>query len=305
MALNRMLVNMFSPHRISGRRLQRALLQGHFGLTEEDQAFAEVMPQATPRFFRVMKNAIRTGRHSEVGALIYNIMERCRDLNEFSTNALEPTPFQTAVYCNLLHSSLDMLCPGFDTEELDFEELLTWPSSEVGRVIKRDDCSTRGNVMRGIVIGLRSTFREEMTFPQRWRLASGFERAHRKGRTVVVPTWLVEMREPPPPEVPEDMYRNIGPPIDTEMFCQSTSTVPTGTACSICIADVTADTDEAGQKPVVTACGHYFHEDCLDAWVNDSSMSKSHTCPLCRAVMCEARPRVPEEMPPMDQVAQT
>jgi hypothetical protein len=302
MALNSILEAIFSPHKISGRRLQRALLQGHFVLSQEDQAFAEVMPQATPSFIRVMTKAIRTGRHRKVGALIYNILERCFDLANFKTDTIgvEPTPFQTAVYCSMLHLSLDVLCPGFETEELDFEELLAWPSSEVGSVIRRDDCPLRGNVIRGIVIGLRSTFREEMTFSQRWRMASGFEHAHRKGCSVVVPASLIEMREPPPPEVPEDMYRNIGPPIDTEMFCQSTSTVPTGTVCSICIADVTSDADEADQKPVVTTCGHYFHEQCLDAWVNDSAMSKSHTCPSCRAVMCEARPRIPEEMPPQD-----
>lgn len=40
--------------------------------------------------------------------------------------------------------------------------------------------------------------------------------------------------------------------------------------CSICYG-------EDNSKAVTTACGHVFHENCLNPW-----LAKSKTCPLCR-----------------------
>ncbi|KAH4807234.1 hypothetical protein HBH61_135940 [Parastagonospora nodorum] len=273
-------------------------------LTTQEQAFGDAMRESAPSFSRVMANALRTGRHNEVGALLFNIIARCWDLDAFK-NGVERTPFQTSRYCALLHYALRMLSPGLDAEDLDFEELLAWLLSDAGRVFSCDDLSVKGNMFRAILLSMRSTFLKELTFSQHWHVTSGCERASVLGCPVAVPLWLVEIREPPLPEVPEDMYRNVGPPIDIPMFCQSTPSVPTNTPCPICIADVTADTNDAGQKPVVTTCGHYFHEQCLDSWVNDSAMSKSHTCPSCRAVMCVARPRIPADTPPLDWVYST
>jgi hypothetical protein len=294
-----------SPRRIyRSRRSQIALIAHRLVLTPQEQAFGDAMRESAPSFSRVMTNAIRTGRHKQVGALLYHIIARCWDLDAFK-NEVEPTPFQTSMYCALLHHGLRLLSPGLDAEGLDFEELLAWLSSDAGRVFSCDDLSVTGNILRAILLSMRSTFLEELTFSQHWHVTSGCERASRQGSRVAVPLWLVEMREHPSPEVPEDMYRNIGPPIDMAMFCQSTPSVPTNTLCPICIADVTADTNGTGQKPVVTTCGHYFHEQCLNSWVNDSAMSKSHTCPSCRAVMCVARPRIPADTPPLDWVYYT
>lgn len=256
------------------RASQLTLMANRWMLTtKQDQAFGDAMREATQSFFRVMESAIRIGRHGETGGLLYNIAERC--------------------------------FPGFDTHEINFEELQTCTSSssDAARDLGCNDLREGYNVLNGLVCGLRSTFREQLTCAQYWNMASGFEREYRRClHHVAHPLWLMRMTESPPPEVPEDMYRNMGPPIDMAMFCQSTPSVPIDTACPICIADVTTDTNEASQKPVVTTCVHYFHEQCLDAWVKDSAMSKSHTCPSCRAVLCEARLRIPADTPALDWV---
>ena len=48
--------------------------------------------------------------------------------------------------------------------------------------------------------------------------------------------------------------------------------------CSICLLQIIGD-----QR--TTACGHCFHNACLDRWLN-----QSETCPLCRAAL----PRLPQ-----------
>jgi hypothetical protein len=48
-----------------------------------------------------------------------------------------------------------------------------------------------------------------------------------------------------------------------------------------------------GDRIALTACKHYFHEACLDQWVNDSAMATANTCPSCRMELCEGRRREP------------
>jgi hypothetical protein len=101
------------------------------------------------------------------------------------------------------------------------------------------------------------------------------------------------------PEFPEqtiqwnaEEYRAVGERVALEKFCKHVDEVPKEASCTVCVHDVKINADEKEEKPVVTACGHVFHEICLDTWVNDSAASTAHTCPSCRAVMCEGRRRV-------------
>jgi hypothetical protein len=48
---------------------------------------------------------------------------------------------------------------------------------------------------------------------------------------------------------------------------------------------------EEDNEIVVTKCGHFFHQVCLDGWVNDPGMEASNTCPSCRTKLCDRRQR--------------
>jgi hypothetical protein len=106
--------------------------------------------------------------------------------------------------------------------------------------------------------------------------------------------------EPPYPELTEahalltsDLGQNLKPVgecIPLGEFCQSTQDVPPNSTCSVCITEMLQSDSEA-EKPVVTECHHFFHEACLDAWVNGSCMNMSGHCPSCRSRMCRTRER--------------
>jgi hypothetical protein len=49
-------------------------------------------------------------------------------------------------------------------------------------------------------------------------------------------------------------------------------------ACSICLADATAEEVEKQTEVYKLQCGHKFHQDCLNPW-----MTTANTCPVCRA----------------------
>ncbi|ORX74367.1 hypothetical protein DL89DRAFT_289946 [Linderina pennispora] len=49
--------------------------------------------------------------------------------------------------------------------------------------------------------------------------------------------------------------------------------------CSVCLRDF-----EAGSEVRILVCGHYFHTDCIDAWLTKHSA----TCPVCKSDMVSA-----------------
>lgn len=88
-------------------------------------------------------------------------------------------------------------------------------------------------------------------------------------------------------------YEAFGARVELLEFCKLAMLLPTpGTACSICVADFDGKEDVRGNNPVLTVCKHFFHQDCLDKWVNESAMKTSNTCPECRTVLCEPRKRL-------------
>jgi hypothetical protein len=100
----------------------------------------------------------------------------------------------------------------------------------------------------------------------------------------------------------DDYLRPVGERIKLELFCGPAQDIPEKTTCSVCMEDVkengsaenrdkVKNEDESEDEAVVTKCGHFFYLVCLDAWVNESGMETSNSCPSCRAEMCKGRER--------------
>jgi hypothetical protein len=282
---------------LGSRLAQIDLLTFWWKLLEQDRPFSAAMQEIAPGFFTVMKRAIKNSRTEDIGDLLSEVLKRSQDLSSFLTAS--PVPFQTAIYCNLLNQAVDMLCPAINTQDLDFNEMTVWLSSDAFK--SRFDNSlldVSNNVLHGLMGGLHSTLRQELTLVQYYKVSKGFQRSQQRGGHVVCPPYIMMMQHAPVAEqlTTADEYRATGERIRMQTFCWYAKSVPEDTTCSVCMGDVVTDTNEAGQHPTVTACGHYFHEKCLDDWVNNSAMPTSNTCPSCRAVMCRARPRVPKDM---------
>lgn len=57
--------------------------------------------------------------------------------------------------------------------------------------------------------------------------------------------------------------------------------------CSICLDDVLEN-----ENSTRTSCGHVFHKNCLESWINQSRAQNSdiYSCPLCRSNITENHP---------------
>jgi hypothetical protein len=146
------------------------------------------------------------------------------------------------------------------------------------------------------MVALMPVFHQHLSFTQFVRVTQGFwlgERGHGKLPNLEVP--IVERMQIV--EFPEVTYRPTGDRVDLTDFCQRAQTVPADSTCSICASDINIDAEDPNKKPVVTACNHYFHETCMDTWVNESAILYANACPFCRTEMCEGRERVP--IPPL------
>ncbi|KAF2825778.1 hypothetical protein CC86DRAFT_418291 [Ophiobolus disseminans] len=197
-----------------------------------------------------------------------------------------PSPEQFLEYNAQLQEHIRRKCPNIDVEKLEMKKVAFEisgrmdtrqahdPDAELIEVallpINSRETRLRGILynasvthvpLRGLMTGLQSTFHKELSF---WQF-------------LLVTRTRVPMKN----------------------FCNPAETIPEGSTCSICICKVTvtssisdeahedpdafevtdlndkadgeiiSDTDEV---PVVTTCGHCFHETFLDAWVNDSAI---------------------------------
>lgn len=88
-----------------------------------------------------------------------------------------------------------------------------------------------------------------------------------------------------------------GPRVPMYFFCSLILPIEPGAQCVVCLSEIeNAFTDATTEPVTANACGRLFHAGCLDSWVNDSAVATAGKCLECRAVLCEARPRAPEEM---------
>jgi hypothetical protein len=155
------------------------------------------------------------------------------------------------------------------------------------------------------IAALMPIFHHHLSLTQFYKVSQGFRNGGiQRGADIAVPI-VVRMRMF---ISTEDEYQSTGDRIARAAFCQPAETVPAGTTCAVCVSDFelgTEDSDEnalGAEKPVVTACKHYFYEACLDQWVNNFAMVTANTCPSCRMELCKGRPR---ELVPTTIVATT
>jgi hypothetical protein len=146
---------------------------------------------------------------------------------------------------------------------------------------------------RAWIMSLMPVFHQHLTFKQFYKVSQGLRKGGwRRGPDLGVPI-VVQMHLTMPTE---DEYRPTGDRIALTAFCQPIQTVPADYTCAVCVSDLEIGAEDPGEKPVVTSCNHYFHQLCLDSWVNDSAMPTANTCPSCRIVLCDGRSRVPTTM---------
>jgi hypothetical protein len=239
-----------------------------------------------------------------------------------------PTPAQVDVYCHAVQGMMCEKCPNAPVEELGMA------ISEIARRIKTamlrrriyepdmqliestllplSDADARwramvfnlyatGQPFITLMTGLRKMFRERYSFVKWVRVSRGFQREERRVDRMPDPEILgIQTNVDFQGEYEEHLLRPTGERVPLEKFCRGVGMecVAEGAKCSICVDDIAHEPqDHKGDwAPVITACGHYFHDTCLDEWVNDSGMRTANLCPECRAEMCEGRSRVPVEL---------
>jgi hypothetical protein len=296
-------------HLVLNRRFDHLkLLSMWMKVSQERRSFSAAMRQVTPSFFTVVTNAMRSKSPEAVGRLLSNICNRAHELNTFLHST--PSYFQLAIHCGWQCRNLTRQFPAIEFSNLKFHEMAFWLSS-----LMFQECNLRQGlhdldlILRGFVVGLHSTLREVLAFSQYCKMIKSLQRSRSCSSQADIPAWLLDVPTPTIPgaipspqqdtppleEFVVDDYQPTGNRISMRAFCEYTANVPEKTKCSICMSKVTTGLNMMGQHPTVTACKHYFHQECLDGWVNESAMSTSNSCPSCRAVLCKARSRVPAD----------
>ncbi|KAF1921476.1 hypothetical protein BDU57DRAFT_526300 [Ampelomyces quisqualis] len=232
----------------------------------------------------------------------------------------QPSPEQLQDWCEQLRLYIVINCIRVEWGYLDLSELTTllqlwlderrasdgrWraheaafsPLDNVENVLGAElyNGPITGRFWRCWMAALNPVIRDQLTFRQFVRVSRGLR--YGEMGTIGVPDVNISPDELfQTIEVSPEEYRAVGERIALDAFCKEANELPTESTCTVCLNYVKINAIGKGEKPVVTACGHFFHEVCIDSWVNDSAASTSHTCPSCRAVMCQRRPRVPASM---------
>jgi hypothetical protein len=82
-----------------------------------------------------------------------------------------------------------------------------------------------------------------------------------------------------------------GPRNKVDDFTEQILEAPTNSTCTICVEEFGTDVEESSCRRI-NACGHMFHWECLDGYIN-ASHAIPVCCPNCRVQICDARPRRP------------
>jgi hypothetical protein len=222
-----------------------------------------------------------------------------------------PSPDSLPQWADLLRSFIIATCPMREVSDIDFDELtallevwmderraadLQAAEREASLVpILDEEGALRAEMynarivrrfFRTCIAALTPVFHHHLSLTQFYKVSQGFRnRGIQRGANIAVP--IVVRTRMFIPTV--DEYQSTGDRIALTAFCQPAKTVLAGTTCAVCVSDF----ELGAEKSVVTACKHYFHEACLDQWVNDSAMATGNTCPSCRMELCEGRPREP------------
>ncbi|KAH7412248.1 hypothetical protein DE146DRAFT_628232 [Phaeosphaeria sp. MPI-PUGE-AT-0046c] len=80
-----------------------------------------------------------------------------------------------------------------------------------------------------------------------------------------------------------------GPRHKVEDLAELHPTPPKDEKCSICLEEYIGKGKDSPCRRL-KICKHYFHGECIDAWIN-ASHERAVSCPNCRTEICAARPR--------------
>jgi hypothetical protein len=136
-----------------------------------------------------------------------------------------------------------------------------------------------------IVLAHRPLFRERMSKVKYFGVGRGFRQEELR-QVKALPLFEVDSTDDEE-DLEEAELEPTGESVPLADFCEATTAVPRGKVCSVCMEEVGMD----GKDAVMTKCLHFFHQGCLNEWVNRSCMYGSNACPTCRAEMCRERER--------------
>jgi hypothetical protein len=269
----------------------------------------------TPSILSVIVDTIHHASPRDVGKCLSVVRQLSCRLAIFLLQS--PTSEQTEEYCAQLHEHVQSYYPTIDISNTKLVELAAVLSR--GMQYRRADnpqhvylesallplnndearlraCMYNATLTRqifhGLMVGLRPALHDNYNFAQFRIVARGYG-VEEWRRTDLPDPEIFGIQIVLPEVCVKEEYRPTGKRVPLRQFCEPAKTVPDGCTCSICANDVETEGDAA---LVVTACGHYFHQTCIDAWVNESCMRTANLCPICRAKMCAVRPRVPASM---------
>ena len=270
-----------------------------------------VLRQGFPSLFTTSADALsRRISTNEIGRFISIIRKSSVALSVLLLG--RPSPAALTHYCQGMRLLVLMRCPGITVEDLCFDELATVMQGMLSErrlhhpylepletalfpletpyalfracQFNRDITERFFNAM--LAAHLRM-FRERLTFRQYFEVSRGFKHEEFSPMPILrFPRSDVEIL----PRFEETELRPTGERIPLADFCELAEHVAQEATCSICIMDVVTENVEE-KKAVVTKCKHVFHQTCLDAWVNESCMNASNSCPSCRTELCRARER--------------
>jgi hypothetical protein len=302
------------------RRLLRtalgATIQVDFHKTWKEELTAQVLTDITlvrahfPSYFTITTHAIAHLPPGEIGKM-FSVIRCCAvALSIFLLQS--PNPEATSSYCADLWGYVVDRCPNTLVQGLDMVELSVLlqhmldeeygAHGSPGRMSILDDmfplhvdritgqgswfnsAMTR-RITFAIVLEHRPCFRERMSKVEYFGVGRGFRQEEfRQGKAL--PLFEVDSTDDDE-ELEEAELELMGEPVPLMDFCQPATAVLEGEACSVCTEEVGVE----GKDAVVTKCLHFFHQECLNKWVNRSCMDGSNACPTCRAEMCRERER--------------
>jgi hypothetical protein len=79
----------------------------------------------------------------------------------------------------------------------------------------------------------------------------------------------------------------FGPLVPPYSFC-TYRPVLACSICAICTRPINDPPDDHRDYPVTLRCAHFFHQPCLNGWMNLSARIDADECPVCSTIICWA-----------------
>jgi len=282
---------------------------------EEFRADLDELHRYFPSLAIVLLGVLSQASAKNVGWFFATLERTAIMLTTFLTQ--HPTPEQIQRYCKDLQNYMELECRECHAlRELDLRELAAFCEAKLeacrlyGPRAFREESSLPPLTNREAfwiahaflepvtiqVLGAMAqahipTCRSNMSFREFVEASWGYKNGMLHSTTDLPWTYLGDYDDDVDPDMDDDL-QPTGERIRIEDFCKPVQSIPEGVACAVCMVDVHED-NKNEERPVLTKCAHYFHQVCLDSWVNESAMNGANACPQCRAEMCQARAREP------------